>query len=211
MSNNHKPEDSPETEAGMGEAVPQSLADEASKLKARNDELEGQIKDLTDRLLRAHADMDNFRKRTEREKEETAKYAISKFARDLVGVGDNFQRAVAAVPPGAVEADPALKSLVDGVQMTEREFLKSLEKNGVLRVDPAGQAFNPHQHQAVMERNDPSVPSGTVLDVFQPGYLLEGRCLRPAMVVVSTGGPKPGKGPNGNGAGAASDEDPPVA
>ncbi len=160
--------------------------------EARIAELEGQIADLTGRLLRAHADMDNLRKRTEREKEETAKYAISRFARDLVGVGDNFQRAAGAVPAGATEQNPALKSLLDGVEMTEREFLKVLEANGVKRIDAQGQPFNPHQHQAVMERADPSVATGTVLQVFQAGYMIEDRCLRPAMVVVSTGGPKAG-------------------
>ena len=94
----------------------------AEEANAQLATLEGRIADLTDRLLRAHAEMDNLRKRTERDKEDTAKYAISKFARDVLGVGDNLQRAIAAVPPGAADADPALKALIDGVAMTEREF-----------------------------------------------------------------------------------------
>lgn len=153
--------------------------------------LEGRIADLTDRLLRAHAEMDNLRKRTEREKEETAKYAIAKFARDILGVGDNLQRAIAAVPTGAAETDPALKALLDGVAMTEREFLNNLERHGVKRIDPAGQPFNPHQHQAMVEVEQPDVAPGTVVQVYQSGYMLGGdRVLRPAMVVIAKGGEK---------------------
>ena len=122
--------------------------------------LEGRIAELTDRLLRAHAEMDNLRKRTERDKEETAKYAITKFARDVLSVGDNLQRAIAAVPPGAADADPALKALIDGVAMTEREFLNVLERNGVKRIDPEGEPFNPHQHQAMTEVENREVAAG---------------------------------------------------
>ena len=150
--------------------------------------LEGRIADLTDRLLRAHAEMDNLRKRTERDKEDTAKYAISKFARDVLAVGDNLQRATAAVPPGAADADPALKALVEGVAMTEREFVNVLERNGVKRLDPEGQPFNPHQHQAMIEIDQADVAPGTIVQVYAPGYVLEDRVLRPAMVVVAKGG-----------------------
>ncbi len=168
-------------------------------LEATIDTLKGQIGDLTDRLLRAHAEMDNLRKRAEREKEETSKYAITRFARDVVTVADNFERAVQAVPPGAAEQDSALKSLVEGVSMTEREFLNVLERYGVKRIAPKGEMFNPHQHQAMMEMQNLDVAPGTVLEVFQPGYLIEDRILRPAMVVVAKGGPKaakPGEAPD---------------
>jgi molecular chaperone GrpE len=162
-------------------------------LAARVAEFEAQIKDLTDRLLRAHAEMDNMRKRAERDKIDMAKYAITKFARDIVGVGDNFQRAIAAVPAGAAERDPALKSLLEGVEMTERELLNVLERHGVKRIDPKGDPFNPHFHQAMMEQHNAEVPAGTVVQVYQPGYSIEDRVLRPAMVVVAKGGPKPAK------------------
>jgi molecular chaperone GrpE len=152
--------------------------------------LEGRISDLTDRLLRAHADMENLRKRTEREKEETAKYAISKFARDVLAVGDNLQRATAAVPPDAADADPALRALMEGVALTEREFANALERNGVKRLDPEGQPFNPHQHQAMIEIDRPDVAAGTIVQVYQPGYVIDDRVLRPAMVVVAKGGEK---------------------
>jgi molecular chaperone GrpE len=155
--------------------------------------LEARIAELTDRMLRAHAEMDNLRKRTERDKEDMAKYAITKFAREVLGVGDNLQRAIAAVPAGAAEEDPALKALVEGVSMTEREFLNVLDRHGIKRIDPAGEPFNPHQHQAMTEIENPDVAPGTVVQVFQPGYILEDRVLRPAMVVVAKGGAKPGK------------------
>jgi molecular chaperone GrpE len=162
-------------------------------------ELRREASDLRDRVLRAHAEVENMRKRTEREKEETAKYAVTRFARDILTVGDNFQRALTAVPPGAADADPALKALVEGVTMTEREFQNVLERNGVKRIDAMGFAFNPHLHQAVMEQAKPDVPAGTIIQVFQPGYVIEDRTLRPAMVVVATGGFKPVKTPEGAG------------
>jgi molecular chaperone GrpE len=160
--------------------------------------LEGRIAELTDRLLRAHAEMDNLRKRTERDKEDTAKYAISKFAREVLSIGDNLQRAMAAVPPGAADADPALKALIDGVSMTDREFLNILERNGVKRLVPEGQPFNPHQHQAMTEIENRDVAPGTVVQVYQPGYILEDRVLRPAMVVLAKGGAKPASGGEAN-------------
>lgn len=165
-----------------------ALADEVEKLN-------GQIADLTDRLLRAHAEMDNIRKRAEREKADMAKYAITKFANDVANVADNFDRAIQSVPANAAAETPALKSLLDGVTMTEREFINVLEKHGVKRLDPKGEPFNPHLHQAVMEMQNAEVPSGTVLQVYQCGYMIEDRILRPAMVVVAKGGFKPVKTP----------------
>jgi molecular chaperone GrpE len=179
-------------EQTAADAQPDSAA-EAQRLAAEVQKLEGQIKDLTDRLLRAHADLDNLRKRAEREKEETAKYAISKFAHDIVGVSDNFQRAIGAVPAGASDADPALNTLLEGVIMTEAELIKVMERHGVKRIDPVGEIFNPHMHQAMMEQIDPSVAAGTILQVFQAGYLIDSRVIRPAMVVVAKGGAKAAK------------------
>lgn len=176
--------------AGAAPEAPAEPALDAAALAAEVETMNGQIADLTDRLLRAHADLDNLRKRLEREKEETAKYAITKFARDVVGIGDNFQRAIGAVPPDAAAKDPALQSFLEGVALAEREFLNALERHGIRQIDPKGQPFNPHQHQAVMEQENSEVPSGTVLQVFQQGFMIEERCLRPAMVVVSKGGQK---------------------
>jgi len=150
--------------------------------------LKSQIADLTDRLLRAHAEMDNFRKRSEREKADTQKYAVTKFAHDIITVGDNVQRAIDAVPAQAAELDPALKSFLEGVTMTERELINILERHGIRRMNAQGEAFNPHQHQAVMETHDESVPAGTIVQVLQAGYTIEDRTLRPAMVAVAKGG-----------------------
>jgi molecular chaperone GrpE len=154
------------------------------------DTLKAEVAELKDRVLRTHAEMENMRKRSEREKADTLKYAVSRFAQDMLSVGDNVQRAINAVPPEAAEQDPVLKSFLEGVTMTERELLNVFERNGIKRMSPQGEIFNPHHHQAVMETQNPEVPSGTVVQVLQPGYLIEDRVLRPAMVVVAKGGAK---------------------
>lgn len=159
-------------------------------LQTELDKKTAEVAEKHNLYLRAMAEMENVRRRLEKEKEETAKYAVGKFAKDILSVGDNFQRAIAAVPQEAAESDPALKSFLDGVVLAERDFSAALERHGVRQIDPVGQPFNPHHHQAVMEQENSTVPAGTVLQVFQVGYLLEDRCLRPAMVVVSKGGPK---------------------
>lgn len=201
----------PVSETGGAASAETGAPTDAATLAARVGELDGQVANLTDRLLRAHADLDNLRKRMEREKEETAKYAIGKFALAIVGVSDNFERAIGSVPPGAATEGSPLKALLDGVSMTEREFLNVLDRHGVRRIDPKGELFNPHQHQAVMEAQDPSLPAGTVTQVFQAGYMIEDRCLRPAMVVVAKGGPKGGKPPAAPGGTAGPDDDAPPA
>jgi molecular chaperone GrpE len=148
--------------------------------------------------LRLVADMDNLRKRTDREKVETAKFAISKFALDIIDVADNFERAMAAVPAGAAEADPALATLVEGVGMIDGQLKGVLERHGVKRIWPEGEMFNPHLHQPMMQHDRSDVPQGTILQVFQAGYVIEERVIRPAVVVTAKGGPKPGKPDAGN-------------
>jgi molecular chaperone GrpE len=152
--------------------------------------LQAEATDFKDKWLRAHAEIENIRKRVEREKEETAKYAVTRLARDIVTVGDNFQRAISAVPADAAENDPALKSFLEGVTLTERELLNALERHGIRRQEAMHEPFNPHLHQAVMEIPRSDVPEGTVVQVFQPGFMIEDRVLRPAMVAVAKGGPK---------------------
>lgn len=188
-----KPEQEPVTDDGAETEAPGAAPAGAAAADAEIAELQGQVADLTDRLLRAHAEMDNLRKRGDRDKEDTAKYAITKFAREILGIGDNLQRAIGAVPAGAADEDPALKALIDGVSMTEREFLNILDRHGVKRIDPSGEPFNPHLHQAMTEIEDKEVAPGTVVQVYQPGYIIEDRVLRPAMVVVAKGGEKPAK------------------
>lgn len=152
--------------------------------------LQTEAADFKDKWLRAHAEIENVRKRVEREKEETAKYAVTRLARDIVTVGDNFQRAISAVPADAAENDPALKSFLEGVTLTERELLNALERHGIRRQEAMHEPFNPHLHQAVMEIPRSDVPEGTVVQVFQPGFMIEDRVLRPAMVAIAKGGPK---------------------
>jgi molecular chaperone GrpE len=147
--------------------------------------------ELKDRLLRTLAEMENLRKRTEREVADARLYGVASFARDIVAVADNMRRALDAVTPELrASAEPGVKALVDGVELTERELLKALEKNGVRQYTPQGEKFDPNVHQAIYEVPDASVPAGSVAQVVQPGYMIGERVLRPAMVGVSKGGPK---------------------
>jgi molecular chaperone GrpE len=161
-------------------------------LAARLAALEAENAELKDRALRALAEVENNRRRTEREANDARTYGISRFAADTVSVADNLRRAIEAVPAEAREgADAGLKTLLDGVELTEREFLKALEKHGVRRIDPKGERFDPNLHQAMFEIEDKSQPAGTVVQVVQPGFTIGERVLRPAMVGVAKGGPKP--------------------
>ncbi len=152
--------------------------------------------DMKDRLLRTLAEMENLRRRTEREVADARTYAVTNFARDLLNVGDNMRRALESVPAELrAVAEGPFKGLIEGIELTERDFLKTLERHGVKLVEPKGQRFDPNLHQAMFEVPDPSVPSGTVVQVVQPGYAIGERLLRPAMVGVAKGGPKPGAKP----------------
>ena len=147
--------------------------------------------DARDRMLRTLAEMENLRKRTSREVADARTYGITGFARDVLDIADNLQRALDAVPVEAREtADPGLKALIEGVELTERSLLNTLEKNGVKKFDPTGGKFDPNFQQAMFEVPDPSVPSGTVVQVMQAGYMIGERVLRPALVGVSKGGAK---------------------
>ncbi|AMN38757.1 nucleotide exchange factor GrpE [Rhodoplanes sp. Z2-YC6860] len=153
--------------------------------------LDRELAEMKDRLLRTLADMENMRKRTDREVADARVYGISNFARDILGVADNMHRAMQALDDELrANADDAVKSLLDGVELTERELMNVLEKNGVKKLDPMGQKFDPNRHQAMFEMEDASVPSGTVVQVMQAGYTIGERVLRPALVAVSKGGAK---------------------
>ena len=153
--------------------------------------LDRELAEAKDRLLRTLADMDNMRKRTEREVADARVYGISNFARDILGVADNMHRAMQALDDELrAKADEATKALLEGVELTERELMNVLEKNGVKRIEPLGQKFDPNRHQAMFEVEDASVPSGSVVQVMQSGYLIGERVLRPALVAVAKGGPK---------------------
>lgn len=207
-----QPEKTPEGEAifsdsdGPGLGEPVTEGELIAELETERLRLEKEAADYKDRLLRAHAEMDNVRKRTEREKADASKYAITKFAMDILSVADNLQRAMDAVPNSETLEDN-VKAMYDGVALTAQELAKTLEKNGVIQVPAKDQIFDPHLHQAMMEQPDPSVPSGTILQVFQNGYTIGDRVLRPAMVVVARGGAKPAK-PEPEAAPKSADGDP---
>jgi molecular chaperone GrpE len=147
--------------------------------------------ELKDRALRMAAEMENLRRRTARDMHDARTYAVSNFARDMLSVSDNLRRALDAIPAEAkAAADAGLKALAEGVEMTERAMLAALERHGVKKLAPEGEKFDPNFHQAMFEIPNPNVPANTVLQVVQPGYSIGERVLRPAMVGVSTGGPK---------------------
>lgn len=168
-----------------GEPTPEAMA---RALQALLEEKEKEVATLKDQSLRALAEVENIRRRAERDQQDTAKYAVSKFASDLVAVLENLQRAIDAVP-----ADQKSSPLAVGVEMTLKELLGAFEKHGIKRIDPAGQKFDHNFHQAISQVENAEVEAGTVLQVVQAGYVIHDRLLRPAMVVVST---------NGNSAGA---------
>ena len=170
-----------ETSIKLG--VADVIADVVEALQAENAE-------LTDRLLRLAAEMENLRKRSERDLADTRSYAITGFARDMLTATDSLSRALTVLPAEAREnADGTLKSLIEGIEMTEREMQRLLAKHGVTPIEAEGQKFDPHRHQAMFEVPDPSRPEGTVVQVVQAGFAIGDRVLRPAMVGVAKGGP----------------------
>jgi molecular chaperone GrpE len=187
-----RPEDAaadPEAQGAEGGLSPA----EQAKVAVLVETLAKENAEHKDRLLRTLAEMENLRKRTDREVSDMRQYGIASFARDVLAVADNMERALEALDAELREtANPAIKTLLDGVELTERELLKVLEKHGVTKFEPKkGDKFDPNLHQAMYELPDPSQPAGTVAQVVQPGYMIGERMLRPAAVGVAKGGPKP--------------------
>jgi len=175
-----------DTTAGAPETAP-----EATEAPDPVAVLAKEAADLKDRLLRTLAEMENLRRRTEREVADSRVYAVTNFARDILAVADNMERAMKALDDEIRDkADAGVKALLDGVELTERELIKVMEKHGIARLEPQGQKFDPNLHQAMFEVPDPSVAAGTVVQVVQPGYTIAGRVLRPALVAIAKGGPK---------------------
>jgi len=144
-----------------------------------------------DRLLRTLAEMENLRRRTEREVSDARVYGVTNLARDMLSLADNLARAIESIPAEArAAADGPFKALIEGVELSARDFLSALGRHGVKKLEPKGEKFDPNLHQAMFEAPDPSVPSGTVMEVVQSGWTIGDRVLRPALVGVSKGGPK---------------------
>jgi len=159
--------------------------------RTRIAELEAENADVKDRLLRLAADMENLRRRTEREIKDARTFAVTNFARDMLAVSDNLDRTLQALPEGARDSgDAGFKALVEGVEITGRSMLATMERHGVRKLEPQGGRFDPNFHQAMFEVPNAEVPNNTVLQVVQDGYAIGERVLRPAMVGVSKGGPK---------------------
>jgi molecular chaperone GrpE len=155
--------------------------------------LKNEAADLKDRLLRALADAENTRRRAERERTDASQYAVTKFARDILAVADNFQRATNALPEEArADLSPQVKSVIEGVEATERQLIATLERYGVKPIETAGAKFDPNLHQAIAEVPGNGKPPGTIVDVVQTGYVIGDRLLRPSMVTVARAG---GEGP----------------
>jgi molecular chaperone GrpE len=159
------------------------------------DALRNENAELKDRVLRGMADVENIRKRGEREKAEATLYAATNFARDLLPVVDTFKRALLAMPADQRDAaDESTRNLLAGIELTERELLNVFERHGIRKIEPLGEKFDPNLHQAIFEVPTAAQPPGTVAEVVQSGFAIGNRCLRPAMVGVAKA--LPGDGPN---------------
>lgn len=170
------PETAPQSDAERDAAAVQALIAENAGLK--------------DKALRTLAEMENVRRRTEKEVADAKVYGVTSFARDMLTFADNLRRALDNVPKDVMASDPALKTFVEGIELTERDFLSRLQRHGVRKLEPKGQKFDPNFHEALFEIPDESVPTGTVAQVVEDGFAIGERVLRPAKVGVARGGPK---------------------
>lgn len=181
-------EDAPELEeVAEGEDAP--LEDGGDELKTY-EELQSDIAVLNDQLLRAIAETENVRRRGERERSDLSKYSITGFAREILSIADNLQRAMDSVTEESRASNPELNTLYEGIEFTAKEIPNCFDKFGISPVEAMGQRFDHNFHQAMFEVEDPSQPAGTIVQVMQPGYKIHDRLLRPAMVGVAKGGPK---------------------
>ena len=192
--------------AGEGDAPEKDTPE--SDAPPTYEELLSDVASLKDQLLRALAETENVRRRAERDKADLSKYAVANFAREVLGVADNLRRAIDAVDPNAVEGNEDLRNLHVGIEMTRKALEASYERFGIKPIEAMGEKFDHNFHQAMFEIEDPDQPEGVVVQEIQTGYMIHDRLLRPAMVGVSKGGPKPEAGPEpaGEEPGAADEE-----
>ena len=175
---------------GLPEPEPESEPETVDNQPPTYEELQSEVAALKDQLLRALAEAENIRRRTEREKDDMSKYAITNFARQIVSVADNLMRAIDSVSEEARTANDEFNNLYVGIEMTGRELTTSFEQFGIKEIDATGKKFDHNLHQAMFEIDDPLQPAGLVVQEVQRGYTIYDRLLRPAMVGVSKGGPK---------------------
>ncbi|MCB1387072.1 MAG: nucleotide exchange factor GrpE [Nitratireductor sp.] len=183
---------SEEAEMEIAEQAAQSgFSSPAAFLAAELERAEQEKTELHERYLRAHAEMENLRRRTQKDVADAREYSIAGFAREMLQVADNLRRAIETIPEESRnEGNAGLNALIEGVEMTERAMMQGLEKHGVKKISPLNEKFDPNLHQAMFEIPNADVPNNTVLNVVQEGFVIGNRCLRPAMVGVSKGGPK---------------------
>lgn len=190
QENGHAANEGAHESSLTSEASPQSSIGEPEPF-VELENLYAENTSLKDKVLRTLAEMENLRRRTEREVSEAKLYGVTSFARDMLTFADNLRRAVDSVPAEDREqASASLKLFVEGIELTERDFLSRLARFGVKKIEPQGQKFDPNMHEALFEVPDPSVTAGTVVQVVESGYAIGERCLRPAKVGVARGGPK---------------------
>ncbi len=182
------PQTAADAQAAANDAAPETQAKDSPEQRIAA--LEAELAELKDRVLRAHAETENVRRRMEKERDDARAYAASKFAKDVLSVADNLRRALDSAPKSE---DEGLKTLVAGVEVTERELISVFERHQIKRIDPLGQRFDANLHEAVVEIPDPTRPPGFVVQVMMPGYTIAGRLLRAAVVGVSKGGPAAGQ------------------
>lgn len=195
-----RPEPGPAAAPPPGEAGPTPPAEPTPAASERERALEAEVATLKDKLLRALAEAENTRRRAQREVEDASRFAVAAFARELLTVADNFSRAVASVDAKAREESPAMANLLSGIELTQRELGTVLSRFGITLVEALGKRFDHNVHQALFELEDKDKPAGTVVQVEEDGYLLNGRLLRPAKVGITKGGPKDEPAKAGTGA-----------
>jgi molecular chaperone GrpE len=192
MSDEQTPQTEAESPKANGAEAPTEAAppSDAERDAAAVQALIAENASFKDKLLRTMAEMENLRRRTEKEVADAKVYGVTSFARDMLPFADNLRRSLDNVPKDAIESDPALKTFVEGIELTERDFLSRLQRHGVRKLEPKGQKFDPNFHEALFEIPDESIPTGTVAQVMEDGFAIGERVLRPAKVAVSRGGPK---------------------
>ncbi|MCB1532659.1 MAG: nucleotide exchange factor GrpE [Alphaproteobacteria bacterium] len=189
-------EDAPAEEDDLHAGYDAAVEDEGGEpdFRAVIDALRAELEQNKEQMMRALAEAENTRKRAQKDREDASKFAVSGFAKDLLDVADNLRRALAAVPEDLLEADVRVKNLLDGIEGTERQLLRSFEKNGIQKLDPLGEPFDPNFHEVMFESPAPDKPAGTIVQVLEVGYVLNGRILRPARVGIAKdegqGGPQ---------------------
>ena len=198
---NTQPQATPADAQTLSDAAHGAALNTEGALPGELEALRAENAEMKDKLLRVAADAENLRRRLEREREDAAKFAAAKFAKDILSVADNLRRALDSAPKG--QENEAFAGLTTGIEATERELLSVFERHGIQRLDPQGEKFDPNLHQAMFELENPALPAGTVIQVVACGYVQHGRLLRAAMVGVSKGGPAQAASTTGGEPGAA--------